>query len=158
MKIGPYLCCAAATAALIAASSGLRAAEPEISSFAFVNQDGTLRISGRLIYLFGIYIPPTDQTCYTFVRPVQCGTRASLALAFRVSGDFVRCLPRSMNLDGSIVASCRAGNTDLSEWMLQRGWAVALPDAPFQYAAMEKIAQSRGIGIWGIPIDTIPRK
>jgi endonuclease YncB( thermonuclease family) len=39
--------------------------------------------------------------------------------------------------------------------MLRQGWAVALPDAPFEYAAMEKIARTKGIGIWGIPIDTI---
>jgi endonuclease YncB( thermonuclease family) len=158
MKVGRYLCYAAAATALIAASPSLRAAEPEISSFAFVNEDGTLRISGRLIHLYGIYIPPTDQTCYTFVRPPQCGTRASVALEFRISGDFVRCLPRSRNSDGSIVASCRSRNEDLSEWMLQRGWAVALPNAPFSYAAMERIARSKGVGIWGIPIDTFPRK
>lgn len=158
MKVGRYLCYAVASAAIIAAPPYLRAAEPEISSFAFVNKDGTLRISGHLIHLYGIYIPPTDQTCSTFTRPLQCGTRASLALEFRISGDFVHCLPRSTNSDGSIVASCRAGNEDLSEWMLQRGWAVALPNAPFQYAAMERIAQSKGIGIWGIPIDTAPNR
>lgn len=157
MKVGHYLCYAAATA-LIAASSGLKATEPEISSFAFVNEDGTLRISGYLIHLYGIYIPPTGQTCYSFVKPLQCGTRASLALEFRISGDFVRCQPRGTNPDGSIVASCKSGDEDLSEWMLQRGWAVALPDAPFPYAAMERIAQSKGIGIWGIPIDSFPRK
>lgn len=156
MKIGHYFFCAAATAALIGASFSLSATEPEISSFAFVNEDGTLRISGRHIHLYGIYIPPTGQTCYTFVRPLQCGTRASLALEFRISGDFVRCQPRSTNPDGSIAANCRAGNEDLSEWMLQRGWAVALPNAPFHYLALEKIAQSKGVGIWGIPIDTPP--
>jgi len=46
----------------------------------------------------------------------------------------------------------------LSEWMLQSGWAVALPDAPFEYSAMESIARSRGIGIWGIPVDVIRHK
>ena len=133
-------------------------ADPEISSFAFVQGDGSLKIAGDLIRLYGIYIPPTDQTCYTFIRPVPCGTRASLALDFKISGDFVHCIPRATHPDGSITASCSVGNEDLSAWMLQRGWAVALPDAPFEYSAMEKIAQSRGIGIWGIPIDIIRRK
>ncbi|WP_132259255.1 thermonuclease family protein [Paucimonas lemoignei] len=129
----------------------------DISSFAFVRGDGALSIDGRLVYLYGIYIPPTEQTCYTFVRPVQCGSRALLALEFKVSGDFVRCQPRFANPDGSLVASCRSGEDDLSEWMLQRGWALALPDAPFSYAAMERIAQSRGLGIWGIPVE-IPQR
>lgn len=133
-------------------------ADGEISSFAFVQPDASLRMSGYIIRLYGIYVPPTDQTCYTFIRPMPCGTRASLALEFKISGDFVRCLPRMAYADGSIVASCRSGNDDLSEWMLQRGWAVALPDAPFEYVTMERIAQAKGIGIWGIPIDVVPRR
>lgn len=133
-------------------------AQSEISSFAFVQDDGSLKISGSLVRLYGIYIPPTDQSCYSFIRPVPCGSRASLALDFRISGAFVHCLPRATNPDGSITASCTVDKEDLSAWMLQKGWAVALPDAPFEYQTLEKIAQSRGIGIWGIPIDTLRRR
>lgn len=128
-------------------------ANPDISSFAFVQEDGTLKLGNYLVHLYGIYIPPTDQTCYTFIRPVQCGTRASLALDFKISGDFVHCAERSWNTDGSITASCSANGQDLSEWMLQNGWAVALPDAPFEYSTLERIAQTKGIGIWGIPVE-----
>jgi endonuclease YncB( thermonuclease family) len=116
-----------------------------------------LSVGGYLIQLYGVYIPPTEQTCSTFIRPMPCGTRAALALDFKIAGEFVHCAERAKNQDGSITASCSAGREDLSEWMLQRGWAVALPDAPFEYAVMEKIARSRGIGIWGIPIDLIPK-
>jgi endonuclease YncB( thermonuclease family) len=130
-------------------------AQDEISSFAFVREDGSLEIAGHVIRLYGIYIPTTEHTCYTFERPPTCGTRASVALEFKIGGDFVHCLPRADNPDGSIIASCAWNGEDLSEWMLRQGWAVALPDAPFEYAAMEKIARTKGIGIWGIPIDTI---
>jgi endonuclease YncB( thermonuclease family) len=134
------------------------AAQSEISGITFVQEDGSLKISGSLVRLYGIYIPPTDQTCSTFIRPMPCGTRASLALEFRISGAFVHCLPRATNPDGSITASCTVDREDLSAWMLQRGWAVALPDAPFEYRTLEKIAQSRGIGIWGIPVERIRRR
>jgi endonuclease YncB( thermonuclease family) len=134
------------------------AAQSEISSFASVQEDGSLKMSGSLVRLFGIYIPPTDQTCSTFIRPMPCGTRASLALEFKISGAFVHCQPRATNPDGSITASCTMDREDLSAWMLQRGWAVALPDAPFEYRTLEKIAQSRGIGIWGIPVETLRRR
>jgi len=149
--------------ALFAAFAALAAvpwavADSEISSFAFVQDDGSLKVSGSLIHLYGIYIPPTDQACYTFIRPVPCGTRASLALEFKISGDFVHCIPRATRPDGSITASCTVGTEDLSAWMLQKGWAVALPDAPFEYLALEKIARARGIGVWGLPIDPIRRK
>lgn len=128
-------------------------ANDEISSFAFVRQDGSLQIDGRLVYLYGIYIPPTDDSCNTFVRPVRCNSRAALALEFKISGDFVRCIPRAANADGSLIASCTSGEDDLSEWMLKKGWAVARPDAPFSYEALEKIARARGFGIWGIPVE-----
>jgi endonuclease YncB( thermonuclease family) len=149
-----------ALSALWAALANLprAAAQSEISSFAFVQEDGSLKISGSLVRLYGIYIPPTDQTCNTFIRPVPCGTRASLALDFKISGAFVHCLPRATHPDGSITASCTVDREDLSAWMLQRGWAVALPDAPFEYRTLEKIAQSRGIGIWGIPVETLRRR
>ncbi|RJG07722.1 thermonuclease family protein [Noviherbaspirillum cavernae] len=149
----------AGLALLVAMPVPHAAAQSDISSFAFVQEDGSLRISGYRIMLYGIYIPPTERTCYTFVRPIPCGTRASLALDFKISGYFVHCVKRAEYPDGSLVASCRAGNEDLSEWMLQHGWALALPDAPFQYGAMESVARARGIGVWGVPIDAIgPRR
>ena len=64
-----------------------------------------------------------------------------------------------VDADGTIIGRCRAGATphdpgdDLSAWMLSRGWALARPDAPFEYQALEKIARERGLGVWGIPID-----
>jgi endonuclease YncB( thermonuclease family) len=135
-----------------------RAAADEISGFASVQEDASLRVGGYLVRLYGIYVPPTDQTCQTFIRPMPCGTRAQLALNFKIEGEFVHCTPAANNTDGSITAACRVGDDDLSEWMLQKGWATALPDAPFQYAAMENIAKSRGIGIWGIPVEMIRRR
>lgn len=145
------------TACLVGGLFLQASANDEISSFAFVQRDGSLRIDGRLVYLYGIYIPPTDDSCTTFLRPVRCNSRAALALEFKISGDFVRCLPRVVNADGSLVASCTSGEDDLSEWMLKKGWAIARPDAPFSYEALEKIARARGLGIWGIPVE-MPRK
>ena len=132
-------------------------AQGEISSFAFVQDDASMRVDGTLVHLYGIYVPPTGQSCYTFIRPPQCGSRAALALDFHISGDFVHCLPRATNADGSVVASCTARGGDLSEWMLRQGWALALPEAPFAYHAQEEMARAQGIGIWGIPVEAPPR-
>lgn len=124
-----------------------------LSSFAFVQPDGSMRIAGKVIRLSGIFIPSTNASCHTFERPVRCGPRAALALEFKVSGDFVRCLPKNNNPDGSISAACTANGDDLGAWMIERGWAVATPDAPFEYTALERIARAKGIGIWGIPVE-----
>jgi len=145
-----------AGAALLAAAVTLAtpaAAAYEISSFAFVQPDGSMRIAGDVVRLYGIFIPPTGETCNTFERPPRCGPRAALALEFKIAGDFVHCQPRRRNADGGIDATCTANGDDLAAWMLERGWAVATPDAPFEYTALERIARARGIGIWGIPVD-----
>lgn len=127
----------------------------EIVSYAFVNEDGSLRISGHTIHLYGLYIPPTDDTCRTFERPVKCAPRAVLALDFTIGSHFVHCEPQARREDGSIEAVCRAGDENLNEWMLMNGWAVARPEAPFEYKVMEEIARERHIGIWGFPVDVI---
>ena len=131
----------------------------EISSYAFVNEDGTLRIKRKTIHLYGIHIPETGRHCRTYIRPVVCGSRAALALEFKIQG-FVHCEVMDENGDGSLIGQCRAGKTrfddgtDLSAYLLERGWAVALPDAPIKYQALEKIAYRRGVGIWGFTIDS----
>lgn len=127
----------------------------QVSSYAFVNDDGSLRIKGRTYRLYGIHIPSTAQSCRSFERPVQCGTRAALALDFKIQG-FVRCEPRDQNSDGTVSAYCTTDGEDLAAYLLERGWALALPDAPFEYQALEKIARHRGLGVWGFPVERRP--
>lgn len=131
----------------------------ELTSYAFVNDDGTLRIKQKTVHLHGIFIPETSRTCRTTQRPMVCGSRAALALDFKIQG-FVRCDILRDKPDRSLVGLCRVNYSqfdegeDLSAYLLKHGWAVALPDAPFEYQAMERIARSRGQGLWGFPIDS----
>lgn len=139
---------------LLSLSGAVKAGE--ISSYAFVEQDGTLRVSGRTIRLFGIHIPPTEDTCRADERPVRCTSRAARALEFKIAG-FVHCEPMARNDDGLVTALCRANGEDLSAYLLRRGWALALPNAPFEYVALERIARQRNVGVWGIAVES-PRR
>ncbi|MBI5558342.1 MAG: thermonuclease family protein [Deltaproteobacteria bacterium] len=121
----------------------------DLVSYAYVLEDGSLEVSRNKIWLYGIYIPPSDRTCRTYEIPIICGSRAILALDAKIGPFFIDCEKKWDNEDGSIVALCKVKDEDLSSWMLQQGWAVALPDAPFAYHALEKIARARGKGIWG---------
>jgi endonuclease YncB( thermonuclease family) len=136
-------------------------AQPEsIRSYASVQDDGRLQVGRYLVRLNGIYIPQTERTCRSWISPVRCADRAVLALDFKISG-FVQCFPVARLRDGALDATCYVGRTafddgeDLSAYLLRRGWALALPDAPFEYHALEKIARHRGLGVWGIPADRI---
>ena len=154
MGIFPFLC-ALALSILLSLSIATKLLAADISSYAFVQDDGSLRVDGRAIRLFGIYIPPTARSCRLFERPVTCAPRAALALDFKIGANFVRCEPRMKNMDGSIVALCRVNGEDLSAYLLERGWALALPDAPFEYTALEKIASHKGMGVWGLTLEKV---
>ena len=130
----------------------------KLTSYAFVNDDATLRIKSKTVHLYGIHVPKTSQDCRTSQHPPVCGSRAVLALEFKVKR-FVRCEIISENPNASLTGLCRVNYShfeegdDLSAYLLERGWAVALPDAPIEYHTLEKIARSRGMGVWGIALN-----
>jgi len=151
---------AVAVAALLVAATAIAR---EFSSYASVDEDGSLRVGTRKVHLHGIYIPPTGQHCRTFFSPPVCGSRATIALQFKIQG-FVHCQEKSRNRDRSVNATCYVKRTsfsdgeDLGAYLIQQGWAMARPEAPFEYHALEKIARQQSAGIWGFTIDGIQRK
>ena len=136
---------------------GLAPAMPaaaDIAGYAIVQDDASLKLRHHRIRLAGIYLPPTGRDCRTNVRPARCASRASLALAFKARGRIV-CEGETRNTDGTVTATCRTREVDLAAYLIEMGWAVALPDAPFEYKTLERIARDRGLGIWGFQVDTV---
>lgn len=129
----------------------------DFSSYAFVNDDSTLRIGSQTVRLYGIIVPAFDQACASTVHPVDCGPRdAALALKSRVGSNFVHCNIQERKPDGSVLAICTANDQDLAAWLIQQGWAAASPGAPPEYAVLEKIARQRGVGMWALPPGSWP--
>ena len=129
------------------------AAAPDIVSYAIVQDDGSLRVQGRTIRLFAIYVPPTGRTCRTVIRPVRCAPRAALALDVKIGARFVRCERTGAGPRRSIEAVCRVDGEDLGAYLIAQGLALARPGAPFEYAALERIARARRLGVWGFPAE-----
>lgn len=83
-----------------------------------------------------------------------------LALDFRIRG-FLHCYPQTKNADGSLNAICYVDRgrfdegEDLAAYLLERGLALALPDAPFEYKALERIARHQHRGVWGFSVDRV---
>ena len=92
-----------ALTALLLLGTPLPAAE--IHSYAIVQDDGSLRVQGKTIRLFGVYMPPTERGCRTDFRPPLCGNRSVRALKLKIRG-FVRCDPQTALSDGSLSAVC----------------------------------------------------
>jgi hypothetical protein len=137
-------------------------ASDQFEGLAIVRDDGSLLIGGRVVVLHGIYLAPTERQCRDWMRPVRCAPRGVLALDFKVRG-FITCDPVGEDADGRVHARCWVDRTgldpgeDLGAYLIQRGWALALPNAPFEYHAMERIAHARGVGVWGYQVDSITR-
>lgn len=154
---------AAGLALALAAAGPMAPAAAEFRSYALVQPDATLKVAGRHLRLWGIHIPANGRDCLTHVRPVRCGSRAAVALEQRIQR-FVTCEIQGYDPDGLAVAICREGMTrfdpgeDLAAYLLRQGWAVAAPGAPFEYHTLERIARTRGFGIWGFQVDSIIRR
>ena len=141
---------------------GAMEARAAVGSRVLVQDDGSLKINGKEVHLFGIYIPQSNRVCGSNVRPIRCGSRAAVALRFRIQS-VVYCDRVSRNRDGSYNAVCLIDSrgeifeprSDLAAYLLQRGLAVARPDAPFEYQVLERIARSQGRGFWGFFADSI---
>ncbi len=139
------------------------AAARELHSYALVQDDGSLLVKGKRVHLYGIYLPDTGQHCRSNLRPVRCASRAALALDFRIQG-FVHCYPQSRNADNSLNAICFVDRNafddgeDLAAHLLQLGWAMALPGAPYEYHALERLARHKQLGIWGTVVDGVSRR
>ena len=125
----------------------------EFTSYAIVREDGSMIIGGRVVRLYGIYIPDTGETCRTYISPAECGSRAALALEFKTDTHFVTCSEVAALSDGSVSAVCWADEEDLAAYLIRQGWALARPEAPFEYAALERIAERQGVGVWGFQVD-----
>ncbi|HET6158940.1 MAG TPA: hypothetical protein VFE34_11385 [Dongiaceae bacterium] len=139
-----------------------RAADADIVGAAAVLTDGSLRVNASWVRLYGIYIPPSGQKCLFVLSPARCSSRAALALETRIQG-FVFCHSVDRNSDGSVNAVCFIRSTfytpgeDLAAFLVAEGLALALPGAPFEYVALERVAQTRQLGIWGFSVDAFSR-
>ena len=139
------------------------AAADEIRSYAIVQDDGSLRVQGKTIRLHGVYLPDTGYGCRSDFRPPLCGDRAARALKTLIRG-FVRCFPQARFADRSISAVCYTDASsitqppiDLGARLIEEGLALAGPNAPFEYRALERIAESNGRGLWSFQVDRIIR-
>ena len=125
-----------------------------LDGLALVQDDGSLRVGGETVYLYGVYIPQYQRTCTSVVNPTRCAASTVLVLDNLVDG-FVRCEVVRQGRDAVQGVCTQAGRKlfgpreDIAATMISRGWALAAEDAPPQYRALESLARSREIGLWG---------
>ena len=129
--------------------------EETLEGQAFAVDGDTLDIAGTRVRLTGIDAPELRQECQRAGRPWACGEAARGVLQAAVRAGPVSCAASKRDKYGRPVGLCRAGGVDLSEHMVQQGFAVAYLGRA--YTGVEAEARAAGRGIWGasfqLPVD-----
>jgi len=129
----------ALTVALACSTGWPAAAEPRV-----IDGD-TLEIDGTTYRLNGIDAPEHGQSCGNWA----CGRDATKALVDLVEGHTVTCTPIEEDAYGRVIATCHAGDHDLSAAMIDKGLAWAFLKFSDAYSTEELVSKDKAHGVFG---------
>ena len=128
--------------------ASVESAETETAGTARVIDGDTIEVSGQRIRLHGIDAPEHKQMSQRDGEEWDCGRQATIALHEKIGKKPVRCEERDRDHYGRIVAGCFFRDTDINEWLVLQGWAVAYVRYSRDYMPAEATAKSERRGIW----------
>ena len=117
----------------------------------------TLKINEKKIRLFGIDAPESKQLCkkvylsifiFSFHKEYLCGDRSTLNLKKYIKHDILNCKVKGKDRYKRYLAICYKNNTDLNEWLVSTGNAVAYRKYSKKYILYENEAKKKKIGLW----------
>lgn len=123
-------------------------AQAELTGRASVIDGDTIEIRGTRVRLWAIDAPESSQLCQ---RPDgtkwRCGSASANALASWIGNGNVRCIRKSTDRYGRMVAACDLAGNDLGRWMVSNGWALAYRRYSRDYIKPEVEAANSARGI-----------
>ena len=118
---------------------------PRFSGAAIASDGDSLRLGGDRIRLLGIDAPELDQVCWDpDGAEWPCGRVARERLAALLEAGMATCGPEGEDRYGRILATCRAGGSDIAAAMVAEGLAIAKS----AYGREESVARRGRKGIW----------
>ena len=120
-----------------------------VSGRASIVDADTLDIHGERIRLNGIDAPESGQRCYDALGKLyRCGAAAANALDRMLMGKTVACKITGTDRYKRLLGTCYSGETDIQEWLVENGYALAYRKYSTAYVAAENRAADAGRGIW----------
>jgi len=119
-----------------------------IEGVASVIDGDTIEIHGQRIRLSGIDAPESGQTCTKNGKPYLCGNAAAFALSDKIGRQVVTCEQTGIDRYKRALAVCFLNETDLCEWMVSQGQALAFRKYSTEYVPTEDKARAARLGLW----------
>jgi len=120
----------------------------------------TLHISNYKIRLEGIDAPEIKQQCkkekfkissiigFTFYEDYYCGVYSKENLIDKIKGTKIKCISFSKDRYKRYLATCFKDKTNLNQWMVRNGHALAYRRYSKKYIPDEEFARENELGLW----------
>ncbi|RAI03317.1 hypothetical protein DLJ53_02015 [Acuticoccus sediminis] len=123
---------------------------PERFKLVVIESAGVVDARTHKITLPYVDAPSADATCQSASGGTwPCGARARTAMRRLVQRRALDCVPLDRNSDEPVrAADCEVAGINLSQWLIEQGWAAPTPEAPEAYVALHKAAVEAQRGLY----------
>ena len=132
----------------------------EISGIPRVVDGDTIHINNYKFRLEGIDAPEMRQQCkkesfkisffigFTFYKDYSCGKVSKEKLITKIDTTEIKCISSSKDRYKRYIATCYKGKTNLNQWMVRNGFAIAYRRYSKKYVPDEVFAKENKLGLW----------
>ena len=132
----------------------------EISGFPKIIDGDTIHINNYKFRLEGIDAPEMRQHCkkeslkissiinFTFYKDYSCGKDSKKKLIKKISGSKIKCIFTTKDRYKRYIATCYKEKTNLNQWMVRNGYAIAYRRYSRKYVPDEDFAKENRLGLW----------
>ena len=132
----------------------------EIIGISKVIDGDTVHINNFKIRLEGIDAPEMRQKCkkeflkisstigFIFYKDYNCGEVSKKKLKDKINKSEIKCISSSKDRYKRHIATCFKGQTNLNQWMVKNGYAIAYRRYNKKYIPDEDFAKENKLGLW----------
>lgn len=138
--------------------------EPDLYRLVVIESAGQIDVRSHKIHLAKVATPGVDTMCRNINGSEwPCGRRARTALRRLIRRRAIECFHTKLDADGMVVtdkeapppqkgeirpAVCTVAHTDLSQWLIENGWAAPSETTPEPWLALHEEAKTAGLGLY----------
>jgi len=132
----------------------------EISGVPKIVDGDTVHIKNYKFRLEGIDAPEMRQKCkkeyfkisfivgFIFYKDYNCGIISKEKLINKIDGSEIKCISTSKDRYKRYIATCFKEKTNLNQWMVRNGHAIAYRRYSKKYVPDEDFAKENKLGLW----------